>query len=167
MQPQIEIISQVYGMCIGIIIINQKLNMLTFDTVVFCDILLGGAGVSIFLGGRFGGSILRPLVSGSKQQVRCLVKETHQLHCTLMCPKKRAGFGPLAYSRPVSHPTSNQPFWVTQPKVVRVVVSSSVCLNFFSSGPRISSYFKRFWWFGTPTIVNSSEAWCSTYNNIV
>ena len=70
--------------------------MLTFDTVVFCDILLGGAGVSIFLGGRFGGSILRPLVSGSKQQVRCLVKETHQLHCTLMCPKKRAGFGPLS-----------------------------------------------------------------------
>ena len=99
-----------------IIIINQKLNMLTFDTVVFCDILLGGAGVSIFLGGRFGGSILRPLVSGSKQQVRCLVKETHQLHCTLMCPKKRAGFGPLAYSRPVSHPTRTSHFEWLNPR---------------------------------------------------
>ena len=48
-------------------IINQLNCILTFDTVVFCDILLGGAfcdillggpGVSIFLGGRFGGSIL-------------------------------------------------------------------------------------------------------------
>ena len=60
--------------------------MLTFDTVVFCDILLGGAGVSIFLGGRFGGSILRPLVSGSKQQVRCLVDPSAALYSDV--PKK-------------------------------------------------------------------------------
>ena len=37
---------------------------LTLETIVFCEILLG-AGVSIFLGGLLGASILRPEFGGT------------------------------------------------------------------------------------------------------
>ena len=90
-----------------------------------------------------------------KQQVRCLVKETHQLHCTDV-PKKNAQA--LARSlipvRPVAS-DEPQPFWVTQTKVVRLLCVPQLLLPAHAN----SSHFKRFWWLGgTPTIVKSLGA---------
>ena len=67
-----------------------------------------------------------------KQQVRCLVKETHQLHCIDVPKKKRAGFSPLAYSRPSSR-IRRTPAILSDSNQGR---ASPLCASTSSSGPR-------------------------------
>ena len=134
MQPQIEIISLVSLWYVGntIIIINQKLHpylwhsrilryparwcrRIDFSWRPIWRLHIEACGQWIY-----------------KQQVRCLVKETHQLHCTDVPKKKRAGFSPLAYSRPSSR-IRRTPAILSDSNQGR---ASPLCASTSSSGPR-------------------------------